>query len=189
VWETIQSLTLQGTAYPNIVGFACMCDGRAAIQTLIGQYEGTAAMSRTKQASYDKAHNAVYTGEKRNFIFENFIDKHTKAYKTLFEACEDKKVDDFLRGLGNPSIRMNFAETLVYGNSDLRKNYMAFKEYLSLFVANASSTQNRSISALEGSKLYGGGRGRGSCRGYNGGRNTYGHRGHGYCRGQGGGRG
>jgi hypothetical protein len=193
VWETIQSLTLQGTAYPYIGGFARTRDGRAAIQTLIGRYEGTAAMSRTKQAAYDEIHNAVYTGEKRNFTFENYIDKHAKAHQTLFEAGveirEDKKVDDFLRGLTDPSIRMNCAKTLVYGNSDLRNDFRACTEYLSSFVANASSTQNRSISALEGSKPYGGGRGRGRGRGYDGGRNPYGRGGRGYRGGRGGGRG
>jgi hypothetical protein len=86
VWETIQPPTLQGTAYPFIGGFACTHDDRSAIQTLIGRYEGTAAMSMTKQAAYDKIHNAVYTGEKHNFTFENYIDKNAKAHQTLFEA-------------------------------------------------------------------------------------------------------
>jgi hypothetical protein len=49
-------------------------------------WAGTAAMSRTNQAAYDEIHNAVYTGKKRNFTFEHYIDKHAKAHQTLFEA-------------------------------------------------------------------------------------------------------
>jgi hypothetical protein len=147
-------------------------------------------VSRTKQAAYDEIHNAVYTGEKRNFTFENYIDKHAKAHQTPFEAGveirEDKKVDDFLRGLTDPSIRMNYAKTLVYGNSDLRNDFRSCTEYLSSFVAAASGTQNRSISALEGGKPYGG---RGRVRGNEGGRSPYGRGGRGYRGGRGGGRG
>jgi hypothetical protein len=202
VWETIQSLTLQGSAYSYIGCFARTRDGRGAIQTLIGRYEGTAAMSRTKQAAYDEIHNASYTGEKRNFTFENYIDKHAKAHQVLSESGvdigEDKKVDDFLRGLTDPSIRMNCAKTLVYGNPDLRNDFRACTEYLSSFVANATSAQSRLISALEGGPLPnggpggrgGGGRGRGrGGRGYDGGRFSRGRGGRGYRGGRGGGRG
>jgi hypothetical protein len=77
---------LQGTAYPYIGGFAHTRDGRGAIQTLIGRYEGPAAMSWTKQAAYDEIHNAVYMGEKCNFTLKITListPRHIKLFLKL----------------------------------------------------------------------------------------------------------
>ena len=100
VWDTIQALTLKGSAYAYIGGFDKDRDGRGAIKTLIGHYKGTASMSRAKQAAYNEIDNTMYTGERSNFIFENYINRHVKAHQILSELGVvldgENKVSDFL---------------------------------------------------------------------------------------------
>ena len=174
VWETLQALTLKGSAYAYIGQFERMQDGHGAIKVLIGRYEGPASMSRTKQAVYYDIHNAVYTGEKRNFTFEHYIDKHTKAYQILAEhgvvVDEEKKVDDFLRGIQDLSIHMTCAKTLVYGNNLWQCDFQACTEYLSAFTANTPHSTSHSISSVggRGHGHQGRGRRRGGCGGCGG---------------------
>ena len=175
VWETIQALTLKGLAYAYIGGFDQNCDGRGAIKTLIGCYKGTASMSCIKQSAYDKIDNAMYTGERRNFTFKNYIDKHGKAYQIISELGvvqdEEKKVSDFLHGIRDSSYYMNCAKALVIGSNAWRTDFCACTEYLSSFVTSAPNSISHNIAGIDGKRA--GGRRHGH---EDSGQNQYGHR-------------
>ena len=56
-------------------------------------------MSHAKQAAYDEINNAMYTCERGNFTFKNYINRHAKAHQILSELGvvldEEKKVSDY----------------------------------------------------------------------------------------------
>lgn len=100
LWSILKQLTLKGPAWAYISQYDRPRNGRLAFKALVSHYEGESQMSKTKQAAYDELKTAEYQGERRNHTFENYVNRHTKAYRTLEEygevVSEDKKVIDFL---------------------------------------------------------------------------------------------
>jgi hypothetical protein len=45
-------------------------------------------MSHMKQQAYDDIINLKYSGDKHNFNFETYCNKHSRAHKTLVEYNE-----------------------------------------------------------------------------------------------------
>lgn len=183
VWTVLKQLTLKGPAYTYISQYEKTRNGREALKSLVAHYKGSSQMSKTKQGAYDEINNATYSGEKRNYTFENYVNRHTKAHQTLEEynepVPESKKVDDFLRGIHDITPQMVAGKANVYSNAELRANFTDCANYLTNFVQSVPKTAPRSISAMGapagrtggrgGRGRDGRGRGRGSVRGGRGG--------------------
>lgn len=169
VWTVIKQLTLNGPAFAYIGSHERTRNGRGAIKSLISHYEGESNMSKTKQQAYDDMTNLVYSGERRNFTFETYVNRHSKAHMILAEynetLAESKKVDDFLRGIQDPSTVMLAGKANVYGSSSMRNSFSEASNYLSNFVLATPKTNTRRIGALESSSGRGRGRGRFTTRG------------------------
>lgn len=169
VWPVIKQLTLNGPAFAYIGAFERTRDGRGAIKALVNHYEGESNMSKTKQNAYDDMTNLVYSGERRNFTFEIYVNRHTRAHMVLAEygeaLAESKKVDDFLRGIQDPSTVMLAGKANVWGSPIMRNSFSEVSNYLTNFVQSAPKANSRKIGSLDT-----GGRGRG--RGRFGGRHA-----------------
>ena len=176
-WTIIKALTMQGPAWAYISHLDATRDGRGAIKALRAHYEGDAALSRTKDEAYKTLKNASYSGEKRNWTFEQYVTLHRQAHQTLRKhqepVPENKKVRDFLDGIdasNNHAITASIAA--VKASTDMTNSFDQASNYLANFVSVLKPS--RQISDLNTR-----GRGQGRGRGRGGGRG----------RGRGGGRG
>ena len=66
VYDFLQSLALNGPAWPWIYAFQRTRDGRGAWKALLAYYEGDAMQTRTKQECYQAITKANYQGPRRN---------------------------------------------------------------------------------------------------------------------------
>jgi hypothetical protein len=106
VYDLLQSLTLNGPAWPWIDGFQRTRDGRRAWKALEAYYKGDSMRTRSKQECYDAIAKATYQGTKRNFDFSAYVAVHQQAHQDLIRLgepiLENKKVHDFLHGITDP---------------------------------------------------------------------------------------
>jgi hypothetical protein len=105
VYDEFKALVLKGPGWSFIKTYDCLKDGRNAVLTLRRQCEGTSAIQTRKAYAYAKIASAKYSGQKRNFTFNQYLEIHQAAYNTLAEldeaVPETKKVADFLAGISD----------------------------------------------------------------------------------------
>ncbi len=195
VYDLLQSLTLNGPAWPWINGFQRTRDGRRAWKSLVAYYEGDSIKTRSKQECYDSIAKATYQGTKRNFDFSTYVAIHQQAHQDLIRLGEpipeNKKVRDFLHGIIDPqcaTIKLSvLANPTFMNNFPQAVNYMASTIDLTTKNTAAASREISEVQRTDG----GGGRarGRGGRQNTRGGYGRGGRGGRGYSRGGGRGRG
>jgi len=172
VYDLLQSLTLNGPAWPWISGFQRPRDGKGAGKALIAYYEGDAMQMQSKQQCYDAIAKATYQGARRNFDFSSYVAIHQQAHQDLDRLGEpipeNKKVRDFLDGIMDPqcnSIKLNVLSSPVFMNNFAQTiNYVA--SAINMILTNIPSS--RQISEINTERSSGRGRGRGGRGGQNG---------------------
>jgi hypothetical protein len=106
VYDFLQSITLNGPAWPWINSFQCTRNGRGAWKALLAYYEGDAMQMRTKQECYQAITKANYQGPRRNNDFNTYVAVHQQAHQDMLQLNEpipeNKKVRDFLAGITDP---------------------------------------------------------------------------------------
>ncbi len=88
VYDFLQSLTLNGPAWPWINIYQRSRNGRAAWKALIAYYEGDAMRTRSKQESYQMIARANYQGPRRNYDFGTYVSTHQLAHQDLLRLGE-----------------------------------------------------------------------------------------------------
>ena len=175
VWNMLRHVTHGGPGWNWISVYARRQDGREAYLSFKRHYLGESFTARTVAAADRTLETIFYDGKARNFTFENFSEKLTKAFTELGENEEPysdtKKVRKLLAAIADPAL--NAAKTTVLATPNLRSSY---DEALN-FLAEVADTQkqmqsrHRNISSLRGGTPGRGGPGRGGRGGRgNGGR-------------------
>jgi chitodextrinase len=126
--------------------------------TLRCQCEGTSAIQTKKASAYAKISSAKYSGQKRNFTFDQYVEMYQAAYNTLAElneaVPETKKVADFLARITDT--KLSTAKDLKLGNFD------ACQQYLKTLVYNKATqdTHEWNVSGVQGGNGKGKGKGK-----------------------------
>jgi hypothetical protein len=152
VYDEFKALVLKGPGWSFVKAFDRARNGREAVLTLRRQCEGTSAIQSRKAAAYAKIVTARYSGHKKAFTFDHYVEMHQNAHNTLAEldeaVPETKKVTDFLAGITDS--RLSNAKDLILGDPDKLQNFEACQQYLKTLVYNKVTQEKheRQISGI-----------------------------------------
>jgi len=157
VYDEFKALVVKGPGWSFIKTFDRRKDGRGAVLALKQQCEGVSAIQTRKASAYARITVARYTGQKRNFTFDQYVEMHQNAYNTLAEldetVPETKKVTDFLAGISDP--KLSNAKDMILGDIAKLTNFEACQQYLKTLVYNKATQDKheRNVSGLSGKDL------------------------------------
>jgi hypothetical protein len=143
---------------PYIKKFERSQDGRKAYLALKTQCEGTASKITRKNRAYASIANATYTGSRRQFKFQDYINTHQTAHNEILDCDpteavpESKKVSDFLKGITDP--KLESPVSVVLGDPKMLNDFQACQQYLSTTIENRATlekSKERDISGLKSS--------------------------------------
>jgi hypothetical protein len=83
VYGIIKQLALEGPGRTFILHFVAAADGRAAWLALWGHYKGNGFRNCNVDDAYTLLDHLSYSGEKRGFTFENFLQRHMECFLEL----------------------------------------------------------------------------------------------------------
>jgi hypothetical protein len=152
VYNEFKSLVLKGPGWSFVKSFDRARNGRDAILTLKRQCEGTSAIQSRKASAYAKIATARYSGHKKAFTFDNYVEIHQNTHNTMADVDEPvpetKKVTDFLTGITDS--RLSNAKDLILGDPNKLQNFEACQQYLKTLVYNKATQEKhqRQISGL-----------------------------------------
>jgi hypothetical protein len=179
VWNMLRHVAHGGPGWSWISTYARRQDGREAYLSFKRHYLGESFTARTVAAADKTLETIFYDGKARNFTFENFSEKLTKAFTDLGENEEPysdaKKVRKLLSAIVDPA--MNAAKTTVLATPHLRSSYDEALNFLAEVVDTQKQMQgrHRNISSVRGGPPGRGGTGRGGRSGRSGGGRGRGH--------------
>jgi hypothetical protein len=81
VYEEFKALILKGPGWSFIKTYDRTKNSRGAVLALRRQCEGTSAVQSRKASAYAKISSARYSGQKRAFTFDNYVEAHQDAHK------------------------------------------------------------------------------------------------------------
>ena len=164
VYAALRDLVLDGPGWAFIQQFERTQNGRDAVLGLKAQAEGRSAVTTRKQLAYAKVDKARYSGPRKTWSFQNYIQTHQLAHAELERlgepVAESKKVTDFLAGITDA--RLANGKDLVLGDPAKLNDFQATQQYLATLVANKSvnASREREISEVhtegKGPKIHGG---------------------------------
>lgn len=144
VYEEFKSLVLKGPGWSFVKQYDRTKNGRSAVLALRRQCEGISAVQTRKAMAYAKIAAARFSGQKRNFTFDNYVEQHQDGHNTLADldepVPETKKVTDFLSGITDP--RLNNSKDVILGDVAKLQDFEACQQYLKTLVFN-KSTQDK----------------------------------------------
>ena len=154
VWNMIRHVTHGGPGWNWVSGFARTKNGREAYFAFKKHYLGDSFTARTVAAADRTLETIFYDGKARNFPFEAFSEKLTKAFTELGENEEEytdaKKVRKLLSAITDPSL--DAAKTTVLATPNLRSDYDAALNFIAEVVDTKRQMMGRSrhISSVRG---------------------------------------
>jgi len=144
VYDEFKLLILKGLGWSFVKQYDHTKNGRAAILALHRQCKGISAVQTRKAMAYAKIAAARFSGQKRNFTFDNYVEQHQDGHNTLADLDEPipetKKVTDFLSGITDP--RLNNSKDVILGDVAKLQDFEACQQYLKTLVFN-KSTQDK----------------------------------------------
>ncbi|KAI2502895.1 hypothetical protein MHU86_11564 [Fragilaria crotonensis] len=142
---SLTTFVVNGEGWSYIKKFERSQDGRKAYLALKTQCEGTASKITRKNKAYASIANASYSGSRRQYKFQDFINVHQTAHNEILDCDpteavpESKKVADFLKGITDP--KLESAVSVVLGDPKLLNNFQACQQYLSTTVENRATSR------------------------------------------------
>ncbi len=107
-YAEFKSYISDGPSWTFIKHFDAKKDGRGAVLALKRQCEGESANMTIKAKAYAKLGASQFTGHRRNWMFQHYVQAHQEAHAELElvgEAVpETKKVQDFLANIKDPTL-------------------------------------------------------------------------------------
>ena len=159
-YDEFKALVLKGPGWSFIKQYDRTKNGRSAILALRRQCEGTSAIQTRKAMAYAKIAAARYSGQKKQFTFDNYVEMHQDAHNTLMDlnepVPETKKVTDFLSGITDP--RLSNAKDLILGDAAKLQDFEVCQQYLKTLIHNKSTQEkhDRHIAVVSGMNPAGG---------------------------------
>ena len=120
------------------------------------QCEGTASKITRKNKAYGSISNATYSGSRRQYKFQDYINTHQTAHNEVLDCDrteavpESKKVSDFLKGITDPKLEL--AVSVVLGDPKMRNNFQMCQQYLSTTVENRATLEKNKERNISGVK-------------------------------------
>ncbi|KAI2494623.1 hypothetical protein MHU86_19901 [Fragilaria crotonensis] len=157
-YRELKSFVVNGEGWSYIKKFERSQDGRKAYLALKTQCEGTASKITRKNRAYASLSNATYSGSRRQYKFQDYINTHQSAHNEILDCDpteavpESKKVSDFLKGITDP--KLESAVSVVLGDPKMLNNFQMCQQYLSTTVENRATlekSKERNISGLKSS--------------------------------------
>ena len=154
-YRELKSFTVNGEGWSYIKRYERSQDGRRAYLALKTQCEGTASKITRKNRAYASIANAVYSGSRRQYKFQDYINTHQTAHNEILDCDpteavpESKKVADFLKGITDP--KLESAVSVVLGDTKMLNDFQMCQQYLSTTVANRATlekSKDRNISGV-----------------------------------------
>lgn len=152
IFEEFKALILKGPGWSFIKAYDRTKNCRGAVLALRRQCEGIAAVQTRKAAAYAKIASARYSGQKRQFSFDSYVEIHQEAHNTLSDleepVPETKKVTDFLAGITDT--RLSNAKDLILGDPQKLQDFELCQQYLKTLVYNKTTQDKheRQVSGL-----------------------------------------
>ena len=165
-YAEFKSYISDGPGWTFIKHFDVKKDGRGAVLALMKQCEGESANMTIKAKAYAKLSSSQYTGHRRNWTFQHYVQAHQEAHAELDlvgEAVpETKKVQDFLANIKDRTLQMGV--THCFGEPEKLKSFESCQQYLSTLATTTRAYKEagsaaRSVSSAStgtGSKSSGG---------------------------------
>ena len=158
VWTILHDIFCTTPTYQYMKRFAKTKDGRGAFLALIDTYLGK--MNTNLLASkYEKERdNLIYTGDKRNFTFQKYIDKHVEFYNILQGLKEhgyhgvddDTRVRKFVEGVKTPLLDVPCSRCSGKPGLTFETAVRTFLDYIQQrFPHGVGRTDPRSISQVD----------------------------------------
>jgi hypothetical protein len=155
-YRELKSFTVNGEGWSYIKKYERSQDGRSAYLALKTQCGGTASKITRKNRAYASIANAVYTGSRRQYKFQDFINAHQTTQNEILDCDsseavpESKKVADFLKGITDP--KLESVVSVVLGDVKLLNDFQLCQQYLSTTVENRATlkkSKERNICGLK----------------------------------------
>lgn len=155
-YRELKSFTVNGEGWSYIKKFEKSQDGRKAYLALKTQCEGTASKITRKNKVYALIGNSVYSGSRKQYKFQDFINIHQTAHDEILDCDpteaipESKNVADFLKGITDPILES--AVSIVLGDMKLLNDFQLCQQYLSTTVENRATlerSKERNISGMK----------------------------------------
>ena len=159
-YRELKSFVVNGEGWSYIKKFERSQDGRKAYLSLKTQCEGTASKITRKNKAYASISNATYSGSRRQYKFQDFINTHQTAHNEILDCDpteavpESKKVADFLKGITDP--KLESAVSVVLGDPKMLNNFQMCQQYLSTTVENRATlerSKERNISGVKSGEV------------------------------------
>eukprot|EP00978_Attheya_sp_CCMP212_P021063 scaffold61103_cov38-Attheya_sp.AAC.1 len=139
VGQELKPLVIDGPGWTFVQSFEKARNGRGAILALRAQNEGENSMLIRKQTAYLALSTLQFSGPRKTWSFQNYIEGHQKAHNELHDCKEPvsdtKKVSDFLQGITDPTLANGI--TNVYGDTAKMTSFFACQVYLSTLATSA----------------------------------------------------
>ena len=155
-YRELKSFVVNGEGWSYIKKFERSQDGRKAYLALKTQCEGTASKITRKNKAYASVSNAQYTGARKQYKFQDYINIHQTAHNEILDCDateavpESKKVSDFLKGITDP--KLESAVSVVLGDPKMLNDFQMCQQYLSTTVENRATlekSKERNISGVK----------------------------------------
>ena len=140
VWQLLTSVFQPTTHWVYMQPYLKALDGRGAYLRLYQQYLGPNNAENMASKADADIEKIRYTGEKRRFTFNDYVDQHTRYHNILNDLKaygheginEGTKVRKFLRGIHSPP--MAHLKSQIWGDPLKRKDFTAvtllYKDYI-----------------------------------------------------------
>jgi hypothetical protein len=137
VFELLESLLIKGTYHSYIEPYKVARDGRGGYLALIMHFEGPTVIGTSLEDSYSQLEKLQFSGDKANFSFDNFVDKHVKAYSNIKRLGDDdevisdkKKVRDFLSRIRTNDAALLSAKVQVIANPAMSSDFTSCCDFM-----------------------------------------------------------
>jgi hypothetical protein len=134
VWSEIKTLTQGGPGWDHIKKFKDNKDGRQAVLQLKRQALSTAGTKARKEKALAQLQELSYSGPKKSWTLENYINGHLKAHNELLECgdpySESQKIWMFLQNLNDPRVEPD--KRYLSGHPDEYDTFEKVQQYLLL---------------------------------------------------------
>lgn len=145
VFNEFKALVADGPGWPFIKQFNKRTDGRSAILALKLQAEGSSYTMARRDEALAVFRKTRYTGPRRNFTIDHYIQKYQSAYNDLTELGEEPSqpqlVTDFLAGIADPSLQV--CKTLIISDPRYREDWPLTQQFVKTMVQ--SMTQHDAL--------------------------------------------
>jgi hypothetical protein len=123
-------LTIKGNYHSYLEPFQANRNGRGAYLALFVHFEGPNIVGMSLEEAYSQLEKLQYTGDRMNFTFNSFVDRHVKAYSTIKrlggpaeDVTDRKKVRDFLARIKTNEAGVTAAKVQVMANDALGDDF------------------------------------------------------------------